>query len=443
VIRGAAGSGKTSVAIIRIRQLIGFWLRRRSRLGDQTPVRVLVLTFNRTLSSYVRDLTERNARVPSGTLLELEITTFGKWAKRAVDYRGPVFERENRAAVIRLCGLGVPLDGDFLVDEVSYALGRFHPAALNNYLHLERLGRGRSPRVDSNLKQRIFNEVILPYNQYKEDRGLIDWNDLAVAAGTSIVEPYDVVVIDEGQDFSANQLRAVAAHLATEHSFTLVADTAQKIYPGYLNLREIPLAPRKVHTLKINYRNTRQIATVAAQIVAGLTFDEGGVVPDPTSARGNGPLPQVLIGRFSSQLDAVIDFIKGPSVNLDEESVGFLHLKGGGWFKEIMRRLDSEGLEYVDVQRIEDWPVGSEGIGLSTFHSAKGLEFDHIVAIGLNNEIAGPSLPEHDTAELMRRLIAMGFGRARKTLTFGYRADERPVFMNYVQPASVNEVVLS
>src|SRR4051812_47878332 len=49
VIVGAAGSGKTTTALLRLRSLVGLHLSRRERLGDPSPVRVLVLTFNRTL----------------------------------------------------------------------------------------------------------------------------------------------------------------------------------------------------------------------------------------------------------------------------------------------------------------------------------------------------------------------------------------------------------
>ena len=56
LIRGAAGSGKTTAALMRIRQLCSARLARKARLGHAEPVRVLVLTFNRTLRGYVEHL---------------------------------------------------------------------------------------------------------------------------------------------------------------------------------------------------------------------------------------------------------------------------------------------------------------------------------------------------------------------------------------------------
>ena len=49
LIRGAAGSGKTTTALLCLQGLIRARISRRQRLGHEVPVRVLVLTFNRTL----------------------------------------------------------------------------------------------------------------------------------------------------------------------------------------------------------------------------------------------------------------------------------------------------------------------------------------------------------------------------------------------------------
>jgi DNA helicase IV len=49
LIRGAAGSGKTTTAFLSLRSLAGMFASRRLRQADSSPIRILALTYNRTL----------------------------------------------------------------------------------------------------------------------------------------------------------------------------------------------------------------------------------------------------------------------------------------------------------------------------------------------------------------------------------------------------------
>ena len=85
LIRGAAGSGKTTAALLRLRQLCGSRLERRARQGTTEPVRVLVLTFNRTLRGYINQLATEHLQATEE--LELTVETFGRWARGLVGGR--------------------------------------------------------------------------------------------------------------------------------------------------------------------------------------------------------------------------------------------------------------------------------------------------------------------------------------------------------------------
>ncbi len=58
LIRGAAGSGKTTTALLRLRSLSNMMRARKVRQNDASPLKVLLLTFNRTLAGYVRILAQ-------------------------------------------------------------------------------------------------------------------------------------------------------------------------------------------------------------------------------------------------------------------------------------------------------------------------------------------------------------------------------------------------
>src|SRR5271163_2350551 len=113
LIRGAAGSWKTTTALLRLKSLIGLFLNRRRRENDNTPLRVLILTYNRTLRGYIEALTKEQAASFQGVNLQIE--TFARWAKNALGNRS-ILDAELREAQILLLGVSMGLTSKFLLD---------------------------------------------------------------------------------------------------------------------------------------------------------------------------------------------------------------------------------------------------------------------------------------------------------------------------------------
>lgn len=423
VIRGAAGSGKTTTAILRLRALLSSFTNRRNRLRQQEPVRALVLTYNRTLKGYIEDLVEKTRReADDPDAVELEVSTFGKWGQ--VRLGGPpLVANDEREGVIRDFGQAIPLDADFLVNETEYVLGRFLPDDLPKYLTATRHGRGAAPRVEQAVRQSILADVIANYDGWKQAQGVVDWNDVAVRLALAKTQPlYDIIIADECQDFTGNQLRAIHNHLKADHSLTLIIDSAQRIYARGFTWRElgIPVRAENIKTLSVNYRNTREIAQFALPLITGIPHDEDATLPDFRMVTRSGPRPVMLSGRFSRQMAWAIRYIKD-EVDLTNESVAFLHPKGGGWFSYVKAELQRAKLPYEELTQRADWPSGPANIGLATCHSAKGLEFDHVFILGLNDECLDFLDGDDDREAQHRRLIAMAIGRAKKFVCLGHR----------------------
>ena len=431
VIRGAAGSGKTTTALLKLRAAVGAFVNRLKRQKERTTVKVLVLTFNRTLRGYVAELAQR--QFEQGEAITLEVSTFSKWAQRLLG--DPRMITASMRSELRRLARGLPLSPDFVEEEVDYVLGKFAPASLDNYLTARRDGRGSTPRVDRALRELLLNQVIRPYIAYKKRDKVNDWNDLVVRLMERQFEEYDVVVVDESQDLSANQIRAVMQQLASEHTVSFVLDSAQRIYARSFTWQEVGIVirPENSHRLAINYRNTKQIAQFAAGILKDIKVDDDGSLPDFSTATRTGPVPVVLeADRFTPQMKYAIDFIK-QKVDLEKESVAFLHPKD--WFSEFQNQLTRAGLDYVHLTRRAEWPKGDENIALSTLHSAKGLEFDHVFIIGLNAEVVPVqgdlADADDESVATLRRLLAMGVGRARQTVTIGYKVTDTPAIAKF------------
>ena len=237
LIRGAAGSGKTTTALLRLRQLCTARRVQQEREGVDQPIRVLALTFNRTLRGYITQLASEQIAATSG--VDFTVDTFAHWAVQLTGSRGIVDQEEQvRPLLIRLGGR-VSANLDYFIGEVNYITGRFTSQDLQNYLGVERSGRGRAPVVDRPMRERLLRDVIALYEAQKREKGLVDWNDVALAAAAVPSQRYDIVVADETQDFSSNQIRAIIAHLNDGHATTFIMDAAQRIYPQVFTPREV------------------------------------------------------------------------------------------------------------------------------------------------------------------------------------------------------------
>lgn len=441
VICGAAGSGKTSTALLRLRSLVHMYLARHERMGNADPVKILVLTFNRTLAGYVSTLAEN--QIAADANVELEISTFSKWSWEKM--RRPEISQSATQDLKEFARRFTGLDAGYAASEAEYAMGRFLPENLDDYVTAERTGRGLQPRVERALRRRLLDEVILPYQTQLSSRNVLDWNLLAVSMANDL-DPigYEIVIVDESQDFSANQLRAIHHHLAPDYTMTFVIDTVQRIYARGFTWSEtgFEVRPDRYHRLKTNHRNTEQIASFSAGILNGINVDGDGALPNLTMAKLTGPLPTVIRGRYNQQLAAALSFIRN-HVDLASESVAFLKPKGGKWFDEDRRCLNAAGIGFVNITRESEWPEGPENVALCTFHSAKGLEFDYVFILGLSGETTPHGEEDKDDQLwVLRRLLAIAVARARKHVVIGYKAGEQSDLVRFFAPGKFEQVDL-
>lgn len=443
VIRGAAGSGKTSTAILRLRSLAYMLEERFVRRGMGRPVQVLVLTFNRTLSGYVHQLAEDQLTGLGNS--QITVDTFGRWAMSHLGYPN-VVDEDVATSRLEALARGLPLAPAYVAKEAEYLMGRFQPADLEAYTTAERAGRGTEPRVDQALRRRILDQVVYPYREWLAANNALDWNGVSVEmALTPNALQYDVAVVDESQDFSANQFRALRRHLADEFAATFVVDAVQRIYARGFTWAETGFDVRGAvyHRLRENHRNTVEIATFAAGVLDGIEVEDDGSLPDLSKATSRGPLPKVLKGYYRDQLAWAIDNVVRPA-QASGDSVAFLAPKGGGYLTYLKQQLRAGGHAFVDITRNPDWPEGAENIALSTFHSAKGLEFDHVVILGLSdrNTSDNDDLAQDDQIIVWRRLLAVAVARARLSVVLGYKPGEESALVAFFKAGTFDEELL-
>jgi len=414
-------------------------MNRKRRQNRTDPVRILLLTYNKTLRGYVSNLAQQ--QFAQTEEIELEVSTFSKWAWTALD-KPRMLERADGEEWISGFAKNVDLPDEFVIEEVNYLLGKFLPENLTDYMNVRRDGRGGSPKMEKPTREALLNEVVFPYLAAKAANGLSDWNDVAVGMARAKYFSYDIVIADETQDFSANQIRGIMNQLMNPSSTTFILDTAQRIYASGFIWQEVGIVVRPENSFRLssNYRNTKEIALFAASFLKGLSNDDDGTSPNFDGTMRTGSKPRVVVGLYRNQLADAIKFIKD-NVDLENESVAILQPRNS--FSFARTRLVEAGLPYVAISRESEWPTGPENIALSTLHSAKGLEFDHVFILGLNAEMM-PHGPGEDDDRLvtLRRLVAMGIGRAKISVTLGYKGSDVSEVMKFADKKTFDEVAV-
>lgn len=447
IIRGAAGSGKTTTSILMMKLSIGWLVDHFAQNNNESPIKIRVFTFNKTLAAYIEDLVNQEAIIPLDVQkkLDVEVTTLSKYMYRRMGYRPNIWNAKVQEKKIKELGMSISLTSQFLADEVEYLQGRLDGDDLESYIEMERTGRGGKPRVDKQLRRQILDEVVYPYIEAKKVAGALDWNDLALVFLKEKFDDIHIAIVDEAQDFSANQLKAITKQLADVNFTTIVLDTNQKIYKRGFTWREagIDIKDTSYARLERNYRNTIEIAKFASKLIENslITIDDDGTLPKLDEIRRNGPKPIVIEGRFRRQMEYVFNYLSS-HVDLENESVGFLHAKGGGWFDELKNMLTRKGLEFVEITGESCWPPVDTNIALSTIHSAKGLEFDYVFIVGLEDRHFSFASDDNEDVDYSTviKLLSMAITRAKENVIISYNNTSKPSFLKHLDDSTYEMV---
>jgi superfamily I DNA/RNA helicase len=415
VILGTAGSGKTTMAMLRALMLAD---PRTEHAG-----RTLLVTFNKSLLAFLKHV------IPDGTV-DLDVRNYHRFARGYLNARGAmrpnsIVDPYSRAELISRAleivraerrEQVLSRDDDFFGLEIEW-MARNGALDERTYLDIERVGRGEAlgPRARS-----AAFAVREEYIRLREVDGYeYDWDDLASAACVELgsdISPrlYRHVVIDEGQDFSPEMLKSLALAIPDEGSLTFFGDAAQQIYGRGLSWRSAGLNVRQVIRFTKNYRNSPEIASLGLAIAAMPYFRD---VPDMVAPDGfadAGPPPTLV--RFDDA-DEELAFVREQAIALGAIGpVGVLFRRDGD-AERFAASCPSANRLTATTATWSPTPM----IWAGTVHSAKGFEFQSVIIPGLS-EHRWPE-PEAVNAEGEEaavandgRLLYVAITRARQNL---------------------------
>ena len=418
---GTAGSGKTTLAILRSLYL--------SDLSTAHGGRTLLVTFNRCLVTYMKHLAGANQR-------PVDVHNYHHFARGYLGSRNKLpwnsictpNERlrfiEAAVNAARDAGMqSATLDRprEFFDEEFQW-IQRHGIVNDQDYVDVERTGR--STRVRKAERANVFDL----YTRYLDRRGQAgkryDWDDLASAVrqefgGDESERIYRHVVIDEGQDFSPEMLRSLAAAIPGTGSLTFFGDIAQQIYGHRMSWRNAGLNAPRIWRFQENYRNTKQIARLALTLAAMPHFPDDPDLVEPTAPAADGPSP-TLVRQFSE--DDERGLVVSRAVDLARTGTVAILFRTREQEQTVRRYLPNEATRLH--RELNVWPNGP-GLFYGTYHASKGLEFDTVFMPFLSDE-RWPHPPDVEVvgwkeAEVRdSRLLYVGITRARSNLVLTF-----------------------
>ncbi|EIV96305.1 NERD domain-containing protein [Frankia sp. QA3] len=428
-IRGAAGTGKTVVALHRAKYL--------AARGD----RVLVTSLVRTLGPVNRALL---ARMAPEHVNRIEFTSVDALAVRHLERRGEraryqrgiaencfwlAWGRVGLPSVLSRCGV----EPGYWRDEIATVIKGRGLTGFEQYAELARVGRSMPLQPTH---RRAVWELYEHYERLRTARGVLDRGDVLLLARDLAREhagdEFDAVIVDEVQDLTCVGLQFLHALVGDrQDGLLVVGDGQQSVYPGGFTLAEAGVSVVGRSTvLARNYRNREAILRYAQQVVAEDSFDDLDVAGERGRReveidRPGGEVDEVAVAGPAEQVSALradlVDAHDGRGVRYGDMALLTSTNEAVGSWQRLLARA---GIPAVSLLEYDG--TTSNAVKVGTYHRAKGLDFARVYIPDRNRFPRPRRATESDDAyreraALERRQLYVALTRARDSLWVGLR----------------------
>lgn len=450
LIKGAPGSGKTTVLLMKIEKI----------LHANPNAKILLITYNTTLAAYARKyLADRGYNQRN-----LEVRTFHSWASKYLKMVKVRFSSspyqvdkafdsfyENQATKNHRFYSDKKFKS-FLKDEIKWIKGK-GISSEEEYLNVRRSGRVVSlqqpdrKEVFGFMKQfdrKLAMSSIIPYDDY----GIQLYKNLDIVKAR---ETYEYVMIDEAQDLT--QVQLVVLRELNPKSLIISADIGQRIYKTDFTWRSvgINIVGGRTKHLEEMHRSCQEIVTMALPLYnkdlnsnSSKNSEEKReelVIPKKCS----GFMPEIYqYSKPEEEYEGLVDLVQEQwnKTSAKDITIGILcrHKMHLNMLMKMMPR--SIPHEHIDK---ENGSCLTPGVKFVTMHSAKGLEFD-IVIIPRFTDKNLPSLKNiveeeiEDAIQVERRLLYVSMTRAKTRLFLTGYGTKMSRFMDEFDKATYNLV---
>ena len=302
LVKGGPGSGKSTVALYRIRAIVEQSLIETGEVPSilfTTYTNALINSTESLLHQLLRDLLNLGPKDPLPR--QIRVTTLHKTASWITQAGGIKLDIANAAACqtalsharqqltpkalgdqqkLKWLGLLANLRDDYLLDEFEWVLEGQNCQTIEDYFQANRVGRGIP--FNRALREAVWHL----YQQYLEEldsRDIITFGQMVrlalhQVAAKQFSHQWEYVIIDEAQDLTPTAIQLCVQLCTNPQGVFLTADANQSLYNRGFRWSQVHEGLRvtgRTRVLKRNYRSTKEIALAAAQImVSSSEYDQ-------------------------------------------------------------------------------------------------------------------------------------------------------------------------
>ena len=417
-VTGGAGTGKTVVAMHRVKHLL--------ELPDwKTSDKVLFTTFTKNLALDIEQ--QLSMLLPKSAMRRVTVKNLDAWLANYLKQTG-----ETRRLVYPGGADGVyseawaqamtkrPTEPDyaesFYRSEWESVVAPQHCETLRDYLFASRTGRGTAlTRAERRAVWPVFEEMRLQLAL----RGAMTVEDAAKHAADLLPKTHPegafrAVVADEIQDFKPDMLRLLRAMTPdrsksepfVEGDLFLVGDAHQRIYGDPVAFSSCGIEIRgRSRRLRVNYRTTDEIRKAAEVVFSGRAVDDMEGADDAklgwaSLTHGAAPKLHEAPNREAEAdwIAAEVRRIQAAGAHRLQDIVVAARTRQG--LEGVIEAMKREGIPFEMISRMSADNPDAPGVRLATIHRIKGLEFKVVFVAGLEDGNCPLPVPENaDAAE--------------------------------------------
>ena len=282
---------------------------------------------------------------------------------------------------------------------------------------------------------RILGEPVHYENEESEYYDLVAQEALeTVLKEKSRIEPFDAILVDEGQDFDEGMLKVLLNLLKPGGDLVISLDVYQDLYRRKASWKSLGIrASGRTRHLKMVYRNTVEIYDSTQRFIGKSPKTEKQLALLPYDFAFHGDLPAL---QRCGNLEEIESFlvqdlkrcIEGEGYKRSEIAVIYDDkVYGPSRFAydnralpmRILSKLETSGIPTTwisqDVRSKEMYDITTDRVSLISIHSSKGLDFDLVYLVGIDHIRA-----MKDTKKSLISLVYVAMTRAKYRLVIPY-----------------------